>query len=122
LRDELGVSDLGSCYWYSEAADTARVGSCCWCSEAADTARVGSCCWCSEAADAARVGCSYWIRDGGCELGDGDGGIGVYEGVLANLFGINYTSLSSSTFLSRLFSVQLGLNSSWFRSRLRVLV
>jgi hypothetical protein len=92
LRDELGVSDLGSCYWYSEITD------------------------------AARVGCSYWIGDGGCELGDSGGGIGVYKGVFTNLFGVNYTSLSSSAFLSRLFSVQLVLNSSWFRSRLRVLV
>jgi hypothetical protein len=107
LQDELGVSDLGNYYWYSETADTARVGNYYWY---------------SETADAARVGYSCWIRDGGCELGDSGSGIKVCEGVLADLFGINYTSLNSSAFSSRLFSVQLVLNSSWFRSRLRVLV
>jgi hypothetical protein len=75
LQDELGISDLGSC------------------------------CWCSEAADMARVGSSCWIGDGGCELGDGGSGIGVCESIRTNLFGVNYTSLSSSAFLSRLFSV-----------------
>jgi hypothetical protein len=112
LQDKLGVSDLGSCYWYSETADTARVS----------VSDLGSYYWCSEAADAARVGCSCWIGDGGYELGDGGGGIGVCEGVLADLFGVNYTSLNSSAFSSRLFSVQLVLNSSWFKNRLRVLV
>jgi hypothetical protein len=112
LRDKLDVFDLGSYCWCSEAADTARVG----------VFDLGNYYWYSEAADAARVGCSYWIGDGGCELGDGGSGIRVYKGVFADLFGVNYTSLNSSAFLSRLFSVQLVLNFSWFRSRLRVLV
>jgi hypothetical protein len=112
LQDKLGVSNLRSYYWYSEAADTARIG----------ISDLRNYYWYSEAADTARVGCSCWIRDGGCELEDGGSGIRVYEGVLANLFVVNYASLSSSAFSSRSFFVQLVLNSSWFRSRLRVLV
>jgi hypothetical protein len=90
LQDKLGISNLGSYYWYSKTTDTARIGSCYWYSETIDIARVG---------------CSCWIGDSGYELGDSNSGIRVCKGILADLFGINYISLSSSAFLSRLFSV-----------------
>jgi hypothetical protein len=41
----------------------------------------------------------------GYELGNGNNGIKVCEYVFIDLFGVNYTSLNSSAFLSRLFFV-----------------
>jgi hypothetical protein len=95
LQDKLGIFDLRSYYWYSEAANIAQI----------NISDLGNCYWYSKITNTARINCSCWIRDGGYELGDGGGGIKVCEGILIDLFGVNYTSLNSSAFSSRLFSI-----------------